>query len=726
MARRKRLAATSKKEKHEQPLKKAKQSTKPSSTKSNEKSISKNLRSLTNKKTIQKDKVKIGQNTLNMRCYPTKFLKIVQKLELQERHMKAMNRTPFGHFLKMPNLLCERTILEESCGVWEKGRKGFKLGNSIIPFKVSDCALILGLSSHGDIVDFEKHGECTEFQKRFFDKSLPTTNVIVRHLQRLMYEELGPLEDFTKMMVLLLFSTVLFPQTNFSLPIQLLSYVDEIERLQDYAWADAVHRFLIKHIPDASDRVRRKKRGESQTAGYINGCAILINVFVFEHSNIVKPKSIARDKVPRLFKWESIKHHRKNSAANLIEGMKDFQVIERLVPRDVENRFLSKKATQDQKKESNKDSLESIKAERDRLFEENVRLMKENDRLTGENSRLTTEIHMWMKSFHNAQSGMKWDEDEDEDDSNGYSMSSSKQDKFVEKDEDVGQIDKKNSTLDEQTHTVKDESKEKGKGLRDKKKSSKITSPFLLFSSPKKKGNKTIPMDDLNELERNLIANFLNLDMDGTIVFENEDTFCTRKQIFELLTRRCLEGDVINVCGHIFQEQSRTEDGELRTIYVSSLFHHWFLNGETKKAENHLSALREMISTTIGLVFIPLLTNFHWHLLVINMKKGCFDAYTSKKGKMYMKSAEAIVAHIKNNYKEIVDEGWQLNDCVTCPKQTNGTDCGVFVLKYMECLGQAKEFEFTHVDMDNFRGKLASLILQKSQTLISKAMGSES
>ncbi|KAK1291739.1 hypothetical protein QJS10_CPB17g00365 [Acorus calamus] len=429
MARRKRLAATSKKEKHEQPLKKAKQSTKPSSTKSNEKSISKNLRSLTNKKTIQKDKVKIGQNTLNMRCYPTKFLKIVQKLELQERHMKAMNRTPFGHFLKMPNLLCERIILEESCAVWEKGRKGFKLGNSIIPFKVSDCALILGLSSYGDIVDFEKHGECTEFQKRFFDKSLPTTNVIVRHLQRLMYEELGPLEDFTKMMVVLLFSTVLFPQTNFSLPIQLLSYVDEIERLQDYAWADAVHRFLIKHIPDASDRV-----------------------FVFEHSNIVKPKSIARDKVPRLFKWESIKHHRKNSAANLIEGMKDFQVIERLVPRDVENRFLSKKATQDQKKESNKDSLESIKVERDRLFEENVRLMKENDRLTGENSRLTTEIHMWMKSFHNAQSGMKWDEDED--DSNGYSMSSSKQDKFVEKDEDVGQIDKKNSTLDEQTHTM--------------------------------------------------------------------------------------------------------------------------------------------------------------------------------------------------------------------------------------------------------------------------------
>lgn len=165
-------------------------------------------------------------------------------------------------------------------------------------------------------------------------------------------------------------------------------------------------------------------------------------------------------------------------------------MIERLVPRDVENRFLSKKATQDQKKESNKDSLESIKAERDRLFEENVRLMKENDRLTGENSRLTTEIHMWMKSFHNAQSGMKWDEDED--DSNGYSMSSSKQDKFVEKDEDVGQIDKKNSTLDEQTHTVKDESKEKGKGLRDKKKSFKITSPFLLFSSPKKKGNKVL------------------------------------------------------------------------------------------------------------------------------------------------------------------------------------------------------------------------------------------
>ncbi|KAK1257186.1 hypothetical protein QJS04_geneDACA024912 [Acorus gramineus] len=172
-----------------------------------------------------------------------------------------MDKTPFGHFLKMPSLLCERTILEESCGVWEKGRKGFKLGNSIIPFKVSDCALILGLSSHGEIVDFEKDGECTELQKRFFDKSPPTTKNIVRHLQRLMlYEIGGALEDFMKMMVLLLFSTVLFPQTNFAIPIQLLRYVDEIERLGDYAWADAVHRFLIKHIPDASDRVRSKKK----------------------------------------------------------------------------------------------------------------------------------------------------------------------------------------------------------------------------------------------------------------------------------------------------------------------------------------------------------------------------------------------------------------------------------------------------------------------------------
>ncbi|KAK1261698.1 hypothetical protein QJS04_geneDACA000896 [Acorus gramineus] len=391
-----------------------------------------------------------------------------------------MEKTPFGHFLKMPSLLCERTILEESCGVWEGGRKGFKLGNSIIPFKVSDCALILGLSSHGEIVDFGKDGECTELQKRFFDKCPPTTKNIIRHLQQMiMYEMEGALEDFTKMM--------------------LLRYVDEIERLGDYAWADAVHRFLIKHIPDASDWVRSKKRGESQSAGYINGCAILINVFVYEHSNIVKPKSIACDKVPRLFKWESIKHHRKNSAAMLIEGMKDFQV------------------TQGTSGESKPDSLESIIAKRERLFEEN--------------------------------SGVRRDEDKDEDESTGYSMSSFNEDfnkdECVENDQD------------------------------------------------------TVPMDDLDKLDRKLIGKFLNLEMNGAIVFENKDTFCTRKQIFELLTGRCLEGD------------------------------YWFSKGDMKKAKKHLTALREMISTTTGLV-----------------------------------------AYIKNN-KGIVDEGWQLNHCVTCPKQNN-------------------------------------------------------
>ncbi|KAK1256751.1 hypothetical protein QJS04_geneDACA024560 [Acorus gramineus] len=195
------------------------------------------------------------------------------------------------------------------------------------------------------------------------------------------------------------------------------------------------------------------------------------------------------------------------------------KVIERLVPRDVENTFLSKKVTQGTKNECKQDGLESIIAERDRLFEENVRLMKENDRLTYENSRLTAEIHMWMKSFHNAQSGVKRDEDEIL--STRYSMSSStnedvNKDEYVENDQDVCQVDKdEQKDTEQETHTTKDESKEKGKGKRDKKKGSKISSPYLLLPSSTKRRHKTVPMDDLDELDKKLIGNFLSLEMNG-------------------------------------------------------------------------------------------------------------------------------------------------------------------------------------------------------------------
>ena len=51
---------------------------------------------------------------------------------------------------------------------------------------------------------------------------------------------------------------------------------------------------------------------------------------------------------------------------------------------------------------------------------------------------------------------------------------------------------------------------------------------------------------------------------------------------------------------------------------------------------------------------------------------------------------------------------WKLCTKVDIPKQRNGSDCGVFMCQFADCISRDKVFEFDQKDMQYFRqrGKL--------------------
>jgi len=49
---------------------------------------------------------------------------------------------------------------------------------------------------------------------------------------------------------------------------------------------------------------------------------------------------------------------------------------------------------------------------------------------------------------------------------------------------------------------------------------------------------------------------------------------------------------------------------------------------------------------------------------------------------------------------------WQICYPKDIPEQTNLVDCGVFVLKYIECLSQNKPFDFEESQMSSYRREL--------------------
>ncbi|KAK8939321.1 hypothetical protein KSP40_PGU013319 [Platanthera guangdongensis] len=66
---------------------------------------------------------------------------------------------------------------------------------------------------------------------------------------------------------------------------------------------------------------------------------------------------------------------------------------------------------------------------------------------------------------------------------------------------------------------------------------------------------------------------------------------------------------------------------------------------------------------------------------------------------------------------------WKIKDVHGIPKQANGIDCGVFVLKYMETVLSPKEVPWAttkgwHSDMSRYRAELTAEILRIFHDLV--------
>ena len=113
-------------------------------------------------------------------------------------------------------------------------------------------------------------------------------------------------------------------------------------------------------------------------------------------------------------------------------------------------------------------------------------------------------------------------------------------------------------------------------------------------------------------------------------------------------------------------------------------------------------------------LFFPVnLGNYHWALAVVYMKEKCITYYDSLgyDGTKYMDGLmKWIVDEAKKRRVEIEEDKWSANR-VDPPKQTNGYDCGVFLIMYADFLSDDLRITFEQKHMDLFRLKIASAIV---------------
>lgn len=134
---------------------------------------------------------------------------------------------------------------------------------------------------------------------------------------------------------------------------------------------------------------------------------------------------------------------------------------------------------------------------------------------------------------------------------------------------------------------------------------------------------------------------------------------------------------------------------------------------------------KEKISDS-ELLLMPVHVDSHWCLLVCLIKEGRWNFYDSLPCNRRLSILPGL---IKSLHEDAMDafpptfSDWKVTVIKEAPKQENGHDCGVFVLKYMEAALSTKEFSWKEckkwqADMPRFRAQIAAEILQTFNSLM--------
>ncbi|KAK8921376.1 hypothetical protein KSP39_PZI001479 [Platanthera zijinensis] len=113
---------------------------------------------------------------------------------------------------------------------------------------------------------------------------------------------------------------------------------------------------------------------------------------------------------------------------------------------------------------------------------------------------------------------------------------------------------------------------------------------------------------------------------------------------------------------------------------------------------------------------MPVHTPGHWSLLVCDLMRRKWDFYDSMPRSVHRTSLPTLVsAFYKDAHKALPSDllTWKIEPVDKIPKQQGGTDCGVFVLKYMEAALSPSEIVWENhknwqASMSRFRAEIAA------------------
>ena len=201
----------------------------------------------------------------------TIYLSLLNK-NLSEDQKLCIQRTPFWWFtLLNDSVKISKNVLGVLCNLWVERRGGFLLNSIIVPFKLLDVCLGLGLRIIGDVVDLDEVVIESLCRNIFSEKV--TVGVIYNYL--LNHSECVEVDDFCRLYILIGIFEFLLPNRNATVFPILFNIVDDLKSLCQYNWGRVVYEYLVGSLCNASLVLKMERHRKHF---HVVGCVYLLHV----------------------------------------------------------------------------------------------------------------------------------------------------------------------------------------------------------------------------------------------------------------------------------------------------------------------------------------------------------------------------------------------------------------------------------------------------------------
>lgn len=183
-----------------------------------------------------------------------------------------------------------------------------------------------------------------------------------------------------------------------------------------------------------------------------------------------------------------------------------------------------------------------------------------------------------------------------------------------------------------------------------------------------------------------------------------------------------LNDEVINLYLELLKEREKREpDRFLKCHFFNTFFYKKLYNPNTRydyKAVRRWTTQRKIGYSLIDCekIFVPIHKEIHWCLAVIDMKAKKFQ-YLDSLGGSDACALEVLARYISDEAKDktgkdIDVSSWETELVDDLPRQENGSDCGMFMIKYADFYSRGLSLSFFQTHMPYFRKRTAKEILR--------------